>query len=352
MKVGPILTALAEHPGLGSRLVHTGQHYDDSLSKMFFDELGLPRPDRNLGVGSGSHAQQTAKIMERFEPVVLEYAPDMVLVVGDVNSTLACALTAAKLGVPVAHVEAGLRSFDPTMPEEINRRLTDAVSELLFVSEPSGVDNLAREGISGERVHLVGNVMIDTLLQHRKRALSSPILEKLGLASRAYAVLTLHRPSNVDERMTLSRILEPIVELSRTVPVVFPVHPRSLQAVVEAPPLALRSHGLRLVEPLGYIDFLRLMVDARLVLTDSGGVQEETTALGVPCVTLRENTERPITLSWGTNFLAGTTPEGIRAAIEKALALEILPDRLPPPLWDGQAGQRIAAALAAWAAPR
>jgi UDP-N-acetylglucosamine 2-epimerase (non-hydrolysing) len=348
MKIAPILRALRPKSLFEPRLVHTGQHYDERMSRLFFEELGIPKPDLDLGVGSGSHASQTARILERLEPVLLDWAPDLVLVVGDVNSTLACSLAAVKLGIPVGHVEAGLRSFDRSMPEEINRVLTDAIADFLFVSEPSGLENLRREGIAEEKIHFVGNVMIDTLLAHRERAGSSDVLDRLGLQRRAYAVLTLHRPSNVDEPRFLARLLEPILELSRSMPVVFPVHPRSRPGLE-----ALRGGGaalgdLRLTDPLGYLDFLKLMSDCRLVLTDSGGIQEETTVLGVPCVTLRDRTERPITVTHGTNRIGGTSAETIREAIGEALADEGPPPP-PPPLWDGRAAERIVEVLERWA---
>ncbi len=346
MKIAPLMRAFGAVPALESILLHTGQHYDERMSRTFFDELGIPEPDVNLEVAGGSHAVQTARILERFEAFLLERTPGLVVVVGDVNSTAACSLAAAKLSIPVAHVEAGLRSFDRTMPEEINRVVTDALSELLFVSEPSGVENLAREGIAGDRVHLVGNVMIDTLLQHRERAAASTVLADLRLRERGYAVLTLHRPANVDEPERLVAILGPILEVAETMPVVFPVHPRT-RATIEGAGLKL-PNGLRLVEPMGYLDFLRVMSDARLALTDSGGVQEETTVLGVPCVTLRDNTERPVTITHGTNRLGGTSPETIRAAIGEALAAP--PRHGVPPLWDGRAAERIAEVVRRWSA--
>jgi UDP-N-acetylglucosamine 2-epimerase (non-hydrolysing) len=347
MKIAPILAACTARPGLRSTRVHTGQHYDDAMSQLFFDELRIPRPDINLEVGSGSHAQQTAAVLQRFEPVLLERRPDLVLVVGDVNSTLACSLAAVKLDIPVAHVEAGLRSFDRTMPEEINRIVTDAIAELLFVTESSGVVNLRREGIDPARVHLVGNVMIDTLLAHRDAAGRSDAVERLGLQAGGYAVLTLHRPANVDTPAILRGILTPLAELARTMPIVFPVHPRTRSVLAGHAPLLASGHGIRPIDPLGYLDFVRLMSDARLVLTDSGGIQEETTILGVPCVTIRENTERPVTVTHGTNRLAGTTPDGVRRTIETILAADIaaLP---PPPLWDGRAAARIVDAIEAW----
>ena len=292
------------------------------MSGVFFRELGIPEPDVDLGVGSGSHAAQTAAIMTSFERVVLDRRPDAVLVVGDVNGTLACGLVAAKLGIPLAHVEAGLRSGDRAMPEEINRKLTDAVSDLLFCTEQAAVDNLAREGVDAGRVFLVGNPMVDTLLRHRERAASSPILETLGLAARTYAVLTLHRPSNVDEPAALGGILDAVDALQRELPVVWPLHPRCRAALgrsgLDRRLPAMR--GLRATGPLGYLDFVKLMGGARVVLTDSGGVQEETTVLRVPCLTLRENTERPVTLEAGTNRLAGCDPERIVIAFRETMA--------------------------------
>jgi len=351
MKIAPILAACAERSSLRSTLVHTGQHYDESMSQLFFDQLRIPRPDVNLDVGSGSHAQQTAMVLQRFEPVLLTERPDLVLVVGDVNSTLACSLAAVKLGIPVAHVEAGLRSFDRTMPEEINRLLTDAIADLLFVTEQSGMTNLLREGVDPDRVHFVGNVMIDTLLSHRAAAAASDVVDRLGVRSGAYAVLTLHRPANVDAPAVLRGILEPLAELARAMPVIFPVHPRTRSALATHGSLLASGKGIRLVDPLGYLDFVRLMADARLVLTDSGGIQEETTILGVACVTIRDNTERPVTVTHGTNRLAGTTPEGIRATIAEVLKAAT-PSVPPPPFWDGQAGRRIAEILERWGSAR
>jgi UDP-N-acetylglucosamine 2-epimerase (non-hydrolysing) len=347
MKVAPVLAALRAEPAVRTTLVHTGQHYDREMSRLFFEELMLPAPDVELDVGSGTQAVQTAAVLTRFEPVLLERRPEIVVVVGDVNSTLACSLAAVKVGVPVAHVEAGLRSFDRSMPEEINRVLTDAVSELLFVTEQSGVENLRREGADPSRVHLVGNTMIDTLRRHAGSARASTILKDLALERGRYAVLTLHRPGNVDDPETLSRILAPIRELGERIPVVFPVHPRTRAVLARTPSLSGDPRRLRCLPPMGYLDFLRLMMDARLVLTDSGGIQEETTILGVPCVTLRENTERPVTLSHGTNRLAGTASEGIRSAIAEALSAGRRAD-FAPPLWDGNAGLRIGDVLRQW----
>jgi UDP-N-acetylglucosamine 2-epimerase (non-hydrolysing) len=350
MKIAPLLEAFGARSSLSSRLVHTGQHYSTEMSASFFQELGIPAPDVDLEVGSGSHAQQTALILQRFEPVLLEERPDLVLVVGDVNSTIACALVAAKLGIPVAHVEAGLRSFDRSMPEEVNRVLTDAIAELLFVSEPSGVDNLIREGCDASRIHLVGNVMIDTLVKHRRRAASSDVLARFGLTPFRYGVVTLHRPANVDAPASFARMLEPILELSREIPLVFPVHPRT-RPRLEAAVGGVAGGSLIPIDPLGYLDFLRLMRDARLVLTDSGGIQEETTILGVACVTLRDNTERPITVTHGTNRLGGTSAGSIRSAIAATMASP--PPRRPaPPLWDGGAAVRVADAVEAWAQGR
>ena len=343
MKIAPLYEALARTSGIQLLLVHTGQHYDERMSKLFFDELNIPEPDVNLEVGSGSHAVQTAEVMRRFEPICLEWKPDWVVVVGDVNSTLACALVAAKLGIKVAHVEAGLRSFDRTMPEEINRLLTDAISDLLFVSEPSGVENLRHEGIDDAKLHFVGNVMIDTLLRTRQRAEKSRVLDQLDLTHRSYAVVTLHRPSNVDDPATLRSILDALIEISRDMPVVFPAHPRTVKNVESAglSTLVRGAPGLRLVEPLGYLDFLKLTADARIVLTDSGGIQEETTILGVPCVTIRENTERPITITHGTNRLCRGDTGAILAACREALGGGRA--GRAPELWDGKAAERIAA---------
>jgi UDP-N-acetylglucosamine 2-epimerase (non-hydrolysing) len=342
MKIAPLVEALSRIPSVKTSLVHTGQHYDERMSQFFFDDLRIPPPNVNLDVGSGSHAVQTAEIMKRFEPVCQEFAPDWVVVVGDVNSTIACALVAAKLQIKVAHVEAGLRSFDRTMPEEVNRVLTDAISDLLFVSEPSGVENLRREGIAQDKVHLVGNVMIDTLLKCRERASSSPILADLRISPRAYAAVTLHRPSTVDEKPALSRIMNALQTIGRDMPVVFPVHPRSRKNI-EAMGLAPANSAVRLIDPLGYLDFLRLMSDAAVVLTDSGGIQEETTILGVPCLTVRENTERPITVEQGTNRLTGNRTEDILRAYREVR--ESPPRGQAPELWDGRASERIARIL-------
>ncbi len=346
MKIAPLMRAYAEHGGIEPILVHTGQHYDDNMSDLFFRQLSIPEPDLNLGVGSGSHAVQTAEIIRAFEPVALEHKPDAVLVVGDVNSTIACGLVAAKLGIPVVHVEAGLRSFDRGMPEEINRVLTDAISDLLFCTEQSGVDNLRREGVAEEKIHLVGNVMIDTLLRNRTRADESTILSDLGLGASGYAVLTLHRPSNVDDPEILGRILDALEVIQQDLPLIFPSHPRTRARLAEFGFMDRVGslENLRVIEPLGYIDFLKLLASARLVLTDSGGIQEETTILTVPCLTLRENTERPVTVEMGGNQIVGNDPARILAAYRAIIHGEVGSGSAPP-LWDGRAAHRIVEVL-------
>lgn len=348
MKIAPLMRAYRAYPAIQPVLVHTGQHYDANMSDLFFRQLGIPEPDINLGVGSGSHAVQTAEIMRRFELVVAEQQPDWVVVVGDVNSTIACGLVATKLGAGLAHVEAGLRSFDRTMPEEINRLLTDAISDLLFVSEPSGMENLRREGVAQERIHFVGNVMIDTLRANLARAEESRILDELGLEPGGYNVLTLHRPSNVDGSASFGRIADALDVIQGDLPTVFPMHPRTL-ANLDRLGLGERLRamaGLRIVEPLGYLDFLRLMGKAAVVLTDSGGIQEETTILGVWCLTLRENTERPVTLTCGTNTLVGSDPERIVSEYRRCRSGPPSAQSVPEK-WDGKAAERIAAVLSA-----
>ncbi|MHC4720279.1 MAG: non-hydrolyzing UDP-N-acetylglucosamine 2-epimerase, partial [Planctomycetota bacterium] len=313
MKIAPVMRAFKAKGGFDTLLVHTGQHYDENMSKLFFEELDVPEPDLNLEVGSDSHAAQTAEIMKRFEPVVLDFKPDYVLVVGDVNSTIACGLVAVKLDVKLIHVEAGLRSFDRTMPEEINRLLTDAISDLLFVTEQSGIDNLRNEGIDSEKVHFVGNVMIDTLMANKEKAQNSDVLKRLGLSPKEHAVITLHRPSNVDDTEKFSQIIAAFEEIQKEMKLVFPIHPRTrnnikgtkLEKQVEA------IENLLLLEPVSYLDFLCLMSNGALVITDSGGIQEETTILGVPCMTLRKSTERPVTITEGTNRLVHSTAEDI-----------------------------------------
>lgn len=354
MKIAAVIRAMrSAAPPMPLRLVHTGQHYDAEMNGQFFQALGIPDPDVNLEVGSASHAVQTAEIMRRFEPVLERERPAAVLVVGDVNSTLACALVAVKKGVPVMHVEAGLRSFDRTMPEEINRVLTDQMSELLFTTEASARENLLREGVDASRIHFVGNVMIDTLRYSLKE--SVPPARTLAryaapaeAAQGAYAVLTLHRPANVDEAATLRSLLGAIRDVCARLPVVFPIHPRT-RAKIEQHGLApmLETPALVKLPPLGYFEMLGLMQSARLVLTDSGGIQEETTALGIPCVTLRENTERPITVEQGSNTLVGASPARILAAVEDVLRGGGKSGRIPE-LWDGRASQRIVAVLREW----
>jgi UDP-N-acetylglucosamine 2-epimerase (non-hydrolysing) len=343
MKIAPLMKELARRQDrFEAILVHTGQHYDQAMSESFFRDLAIPEPDVNLGVGSGTHGEQTAQVLVAIEKILLERKPDVVLVVGDVNSTIAATLAAVKLHIPVAHVEAGLRSWDRSMPEEINRVLTDAVSQWLFTTEPSAETNLLREGVPRERIHFVGNVMIDTLLAHRERARTLDTLDRLGLEPRTYAVLTLHRPSNVDSADQLRRLFGVLSRLGDRLPVVFPVHPRTRNAIEKN--LQGERLNLRMTEPLGYLEFLRLLMDAQMVLTDSGGIQEETTALGVPCLTLRDSTERPVTVSEGTNTIVGTDPDAIEAALEKQLSSPP-PEGRRPALWDGQAAVRIVGIL-------
>jgi UDP-N-acetylglucosamine 2-epimerase (non-hydrolysing) len=342
MKIAPIVAQLKAAPEVfSSVIVHTGQHYDEKLSKVFFQELGIPHPDFNLNVGSGSHAQQTAAIMAAFEPVLLAHRPDVLIVVGDVNSTIACALVAAKLGIAIAHVEAGLRSFDRSMPEEINRLLTDQISDLLFTSEPGAADNLQREGVDASKIHFVGNVMIDTLIAHRGNARALNMPARFDVSPGHYGLLTLHRPSNVDDPVTFDRVIEAVAIVSREMPVIFPVHPRTRPMLARsARASALVTDGsLRPVDPLGYVEFLGLMEGCRVALTDSGGIQEETTILGVPCLTLRENTERPATITHGTNQLVGTDPGRVVEAWQRAQTAASA--HRVPPLWDGQAARRI-----------
>ena len=351
MKLAPVMRAIRARGELEPRIVHTGQHYDYGMNDVFFEELGIPQPDVHLEVGSGSHGAQTARILERYEEYLMKNPPGATVVFGDVNSTVACALAAVKLGVPVVHVEAGLRSFDRTMPEEINRILTDAIAELLLVSEPSGVANLNLEGAKREKVRLVGNVMIDTLMHELTSAKRSHILEQLELTKDEYAVMTMHRPSNVDDPPIFKRILEVIMDLSSIMPVVFPVHPRTRQAAAQAgvTDLLLKSPGLRCIDPISYRDNLWLMANARLILTDSGGMQEETTFLKVPCLTLRENTERPITVERGTSRLVGNDPPCIRNAFEDVLAGRWKKGEAIP-LWDGHASERVAKEIGLWIA--
>ncbi len=347
MKIAPLVEAFAAEPTVEQCLVHTGQHYDAAMSQVFFEELGIPRPDLELDVGSGSQAEQTARVMLAFEPVCIDWRPDVVVVVGDVNSTLGCALVAAKLGIRVAHVEAGLRSFDRSMPEEINRLLTDQISDLLFTTEPSGNENLHREGVAGDRVHFVGNTMIDTLLRHRERALRLDPGGDHAVESGRYLLVTLHRPSNVDSQQILAGILEALGEIGIHTPVLFPMHPRTRRNI-ETFDLGSRLGSIRVLEPLGYLPFLALMARAGVVVTDSGGIQEETTVLGVPCLTLRSNTERPITLERGTNRLVPSDPGAIGRAVRETLTRSSGAQSPPPslpPLWDGRAAERISKIL-------
>ncbi len=347
MKVAPIYAEMKRRlADFEPIIVHTGQHYNTAMSDTFFDDLGMPKPDIHLGVGSASHAVQTAKIMTEFEPVVLSEKPDWVLVVGDVNSTIACALVCTNLGVRVAHVEAGLRSRDRTMPEEINRILTDVISDLLFTTSQDADENLKNEGIAADKIRFVGNVMIDSLLDHLKLAEKSSVRKELGIADSEYAVLTLHRPSNVDDKQTFTGILDALLAISKKLPIIFPVHPRTKAKSEEFGfGEASKWSNLRLIVPLGYLDFMRLYSGAKLVLTDSGGLQEETTVLGIPCLTLRHNTERPVTIEMGTNVLVGTDPEKIRRASAEVLSRDKNSDAKIPPLWDGKAAVRICDAL-------
>jgi len=362
MKIAPIIEQLKiKNKNLKAELkhvlVHTGQHYDEEMSKSFFEDLNLPKPDINLGVGSASHAVQTAKIMIEFEKVCLRERPDLIIVVGDVNSTIACALVASKLGIKIAHIEAGLRSFDRAMPEEINRVLTDAISDYLFTTCEDANENLRKEGIPEEKIYFVGNVMIDTLLRYKERAKKSKILEKLGLNKdlqvRSYALLTLHRPSNVDNRETFINILKALKDVSEKIPIIFPAHPRTQRQIksfglekyfnfvnIESNSCVNIENSINLLDPLSYLDFLNLMANAKFVLTDSGGIQEETTILNIPCLTLRENTERPVTLKEGTNTIVGSNPEKIISKSMDILNGKKKIGRIPK-LWDGKAAERI-----------
>ncbi|MHB1232238.1 MAG: non-hydrolyzing UDP-N-acetylglucosamine 2-epimerase [Burkholderiales bacterium] len=351
MKIAPIMQALRAGPApIPAKIVHTGQHYDAAMNKQFFEDLGIPQPDINLDVGSGSHAVQTAEVMRRFEPVLDQEQPAAILVVGDVNSTIACALVAAKKGVAVIHVEAGLRSFDRGMPEEINRVLTDQIADLLYTTERAALANLTREGIDAARVHFVGNVMIDTLHRNLEKAIpAAQTLRDTGLdPARGYAVLTLHRPSNVDDQATLRDLLETVNQLSQWLPVVFPLHPRTKGRIEHFKLDGLLASGkIFTLPPIGYLHMLGLMREAKLVLTDSGGIQEETTALGVPCLTLRNNTERPITVDEGTNLIVGQSRATILAAAQEILATGGKAGRVPE-YWDGHAAERIADHLRTW----
>lgn len=351
MKMAPIIDALNRYPDRFQHLlVHTGQHYDERMSQAFFVALGMPKPDIDLEVGSGSHAEQTARIMVEFEKVCLRERPDLVIVVGDVNSTMACTITAKKLGIRVAHVEAGLRSRDMGMPEEINRLCTDVLCDYLFTTDHFANENLQAEGIPADKVFFVGNVMIDTLVKHREMAARLGLAEQWGLQAGRYATLTLHRPSNVDDRETLRGILEVLAEIAREIPIVFPAHPRTRKMIEQfglghlftAGPV---PRGLWMTEPLGYLELLHLNMHATMVFTDSGGLQEETTVLGVPCITLRHNTERPVTCEVGTNFIVGNSPEQILLHASNVLHGRVPRGRVPEK-WDGRAAERIAEILA------
>ncbi|HQU82463.1 MAG TPA: UDP-N-acetylglucosamine 2-epimerase (non-hydrolyzing) [Pyrinomonadaceae bacterium] len=347
MKIAPIVREMRRRENeFLPLIVHTGQHYDEAMSDSFFRDLGIPKPDFHLEVGSHSHAVQTAKIMMAFEPIVLAEKPDWVLVVGDVNSTIACALVCAKLGVKIAHVEAGLRSRDRTMPEEINRILTDSISDLLLTTSQDADENLKHEGVADDKIKFVGNVMIDSLFYNLEKSKESKTRENLDLVGKQYAVLTLHRPSNVDEKEVFSGLLEALISISEKLPIIFPVHPRT-RGNIEKFGFAekVANANIKLIEPLGYLDFMNLYSGAKLVLTDSGGLQEETTALSIPCLTLRENTERPITIEMGTNILVGTNPEKIKQAAFAILESADKKDAKIPPLWDGRAAERICDAL-------
>jgi UDP-N-acetylglucosamine 2-epimerase (non-hydrolysing) len=346
MKIAPLMEEYKHHPQIEPLLVHTGQHYDEKMSNLFFRQLGIREPDVNLEVGSASHAVQTAEIMKAFEPVLLEYEPEAVLVVGDVNSTIACGLVAAKLNIKVIHVEAGLRSFDRSMPEEINRVLTDSISDLLFCTEQSGVNNLLAEGISPDKIYMVGHVMIDTLKRNMEKASMSTILDELHaqgcIDGNGFSLLTLHRPSNVDDPVVFSRILDALEVIQKDLPIIFPIHPRTRKNITSMN-LQKRIDNLarlHLIDPIGYLDFLKLQSSAKVVLTDSGGIQEETTVLKVPCITLRENTERPVTVEIGSNQVVGTDTEKIIHAFRIVMKGDFRECRIPP-LWDGKAAERI-----------
>ncbi len=342
MKIAPVQRVMREYKDIKPVLVHTGQHYDERMSKLFFEDLQLPKPDIYLHVGSASHAVQTAKIMIEFEKVLLNEKPDLVIVVGDVNSTAACSLVASKLGIKVAHVEAGLRSFDRSMPEEINRIVTDVIASMLFVTEKSGLQNLKNEGIADEKVHFVGHVMIDSLIYFKEKAKVSNIKNQLSLDSDEYALVTLHRPSNVDNRENFLKLLDAFEEIEKEIKIVFPIHPRARKMIdtFHLQSKVSEMKNLMLLEPLGYLDFMNLMHSARLVLTDSGGMQEETTYLGIPCITMRENTERPVTTEIGTNTLVGNDTQLIIKESKKVLDGYAKKGQIPD-LWDGKAAERI-----------
>ena len=342
IKIAPIHRRMQAVQGLEPLLIHTGQHYDEKMSKTFFIDLEMPEPDIYLGVGSGSHAVQTGAILVEMEKICIEYKPDLIVVVGDVNSTLAAALAAVKLNIPVAHVEAGLRSFDRTMPEEINRLMTDAVCEMLFVTEQSGIDNLKHEGVDPAKIFFTGNVMIDSLVANLEKTADLNAYEPFNMKAGEYALMTMHRPSNVDNRDTLTCILSALEEIQKETPILFPIHPRTRKMISRfgMDERVKRMCNLTLTPPLGYLSFLNLMANARLLITDSGGIQEETTFLQIPCITLRENTERPVTIDLGTNTLVGMNPEQILQSYREAMNGSRRQSRIPP-LWDGKAAERI-----------
>jgi UDP-N-acetylglucosamine 2-epimerase (non-hydrolysing) len=341
MKAASLVRALQDDPNFDLALIHTGQHYDDKMSRIFFQELGLPKPDVDLGVGSASHTEQTARVMLALEPEIIARQPNLVIVVGDVNSTLAAGLVASKHNLRLAHIEAGLRSFDRTMPEEINRIVTDALADYLLTPSPDADENLKREGIAPEKIFFVGNVMIDTLLRFKQIALGLETWTRFHLQPRAYSLVTLHRPANVDRAAQLQDLVNALIEIARQMPVVFPIHPRTRANLIRIDLFdAMATAGIILTEPLGYLDFQSLMSQARVVLTDSGGIQEETTVLGIHCLTLRENTERPITVTQGTNQLVGLTRAGIVAAFNAVVSQDHASSRMPD-LWDGHASERI-----------
>ncbi|MBT6049831.1 MAG: UDP-N-acetylglucosamine 2-epimerase (non-hydrolyzing) [Lentimicrobiaceae bacterium] len=342
MKVSPIHQRMVAHPNFNPILVHTGQHYDNNMSKIFFDELGLPEPDYYLGVGSDSHAKQTAKIMVEFESILFKEKPNIVLVAGDVNSTIACALATVKLNIKVAHIESGLRSFDRKMPEEINRVLTDSISDYLFVTEKSGLENLKTEGVSDEKIFHVGNTMIDWVFHYLDKADRSTVLRRFDINQQDFVLVTLHRPSNVDDQTVLEQILNALEKIQEKIKIIFPIHPRTKKKIddLEDSNYMISSQNICFCEPLGYLDFLKLIKSAKVVLTDSGGIQEESTALGVPCLTLRENTERPITIEKGTNKLVEISTEKIIKSVEEILSNANI-NSIIPSLWDGNASGRI-----------
>ena len=352
MKIAPVMEEMKKHPRIfSSRLVHTGQHYNRAMYHLFFEDLGMPRPDINLEVGSGTHSQQTATVMVEFEKVLMKDKPDIVVVAGDVNSTLACALVAKKLHIKVAHIESGLRSFDMKMPEEINRKLTDSISDYLFTPSIDGNQNLINEGIDKRKIHFVGNIMIDTLLRCKKLAQAKDKVKKLGCERRKFALLTMHRPDNVDKKENFSLAIKALAKIAKTVPILFPAHPRTQKKIKEFKLTKYfkgtdenKNQGIFLIPPLGYLDFVNLMMNARFVLTDSGGIQEETTVLRVPCLTLRPNTERPVTISSGSNMLVGLDEKKILKGVKRILNSGKGKYKIPK-YWDGKTAQRIVAVL-------